>query len=397
MIDTPRKPARSVRNTIPDEPGPALHKTMKRLTLFLLLITIPALAQKQWSTKQAAKWYKKQPWLVGANYVPANAINQIEMWQSETFSPDLIDKELAMAEGLGMNTMRVFLHDMVWKQDPEGFKKRLDQFLGLCEKHKIRPMLVLFDSVWDPKPKLGKQREPVQGLHNSGWVQGPGADVLADRSQWKGLEDYVRDVIGSFRNDKRILAWDIVNEPDNDNASSYGRTSKMKTELTNKAELGVQLVKEAFGWARKARPSQPITAAPWYGDWKAPEAMNEMNRWLFQNSDIITFHNYGPVADFTSRMAQLTQFKRPIICTEYMARPVGSTFQAIMPQAKGAKVGVINWGFVAGKSNTIYPWDSWQKPYAQEPPLWFHDIFRENGQPYKPEEVTFIRQMTGAK
>jgi len=367
-----------------------------RLLLLLLwtLLLHPALAQ-QWSTKKAGKWYKKQPWLVGANYAPANAINQIEMWQAETFDPATIDKELAWAESLGMNTMRVFLHDMVWKQDPAGFKKRLDQFLSISQKHGIRPMLVLFDSVWDPKPKLGKQREPQQGLHNSGWVQGPGADVLADRNQWGTLRDYVKDVIGSFRNDKRILAWDLVNEPDNDNASSYGRSHTIKTELPNKAELGVQLVKEAFGWAREAKPSQPITAAPWYGDWSSPDKMNEMNRFLFQNSDVITFHNYGPVADFQNRVVQLKQFNRPVICTEYMARPTGSTFQAILPIAKQEKVGAINWGFVAGKSNTIYPWDSWQKPYAAEPPVWFHDIFRENGQPYRPEEVSFIRQMTG--
>ncbi|WP_234735660.1 endo-1,4-beta-xylanase [Tellurirhabdus bombi] len=361
-----------------------------------LVLAVPAMAQ-QWTTKKANKWYKKQAWLVGANYTPANAINQLEMWQAESFDPQTIEKELGWAKGLGMNTMRIFLHDLAWKQDPEGFKKRLDQFLGICQKQGIRPMLVLFDSCWDPKPKIGKQREPQPGRHNSGWVQSPGAEILADHSQWNYLRDYVKDVVSSFRNDKRILAWDIVNEPDNDNANSYGKNGELKTELPNKGELGAQLVKEAFGWAREAKPSQPITSAPWYGDWKSVDQMNEMNRFLFTNSDIITFHNYGPIEDFKTRMGQLTTFDRPIICTEYMARPTGSTFQAVLPAAKSAKVGMMNWGFVAGKTNTIYPWDSWQKTYTAEPPLWFHDIFREDGQPYKPEEVSTIRQLTGVK
>lgn len=352
-----------------------------------------ALAQ-QWSTKKANKWYKKQPWLVGSNFMPSSAINQLEMWQAETFDPATIDKELGWAQGLGMNTMRVFLHDLVWKQDPEGFKKRLDQFLGLCEKHNIRPMLVLFDSCWDPQPKIGQQHEPVQGRHNSGWVQSPGAAVLADKAQWGKLHDYVTDVIHSFRKDKRILAWDIVNEPDNDNANSYGRNGEIKTELPNKKELGVELVKAGFGWAREAKPTQPITSAPWYGDWSAVGKMNDMNRFLFENSDVITFHNYGPVAEFQTKVDELKQFHRPLICTEYMARPQQSTFQVILPIAKKDKVGAINWGFVEGKINTQYPWDSWQKQYVSEPPLWFHDIFRSNGNPYKPEETTFIKEIT---
>lgn len=371
-------------------------KKLTSLALILLLTTLPALAQP-WSTKKANKWYKKQPWLVGANYVPANAINQIEMWQAETWSPQLIDRELGWAEGLGMNTMRVFLHDMVWKQDPKAFKDRLDEFLTICKKHNIRPMIVLFDSVWDPEPRLGKQREPKQGLHNSGWVQGPGAAVLGDKSQWGYLRDYVKDVIGSFRKDKRILAWDLVNEPDNDNGNSYGRTSRTKTELPNKAQLGFELVKESFNWAREENPMQPITSGPWHSNWASNETMGEMNRFLLENSDIITFHNYDKPEDFQKRVTQLQRYGRPIICTEYMARPVGSTFQAILPIAKSNKVGAINWGFVAGKSNTIYPWDSWQKAYDKEPPVWFHDIFRENGQPYRPEEVAFIKQMTGKR
>ena len=309
-------------------------------------------AGRQWSQEKAQAWYAEQPWLVGANFVPSNAINQLEMWQEATWSPDLIDKELGWAAELGMNTMRVYLHDIPYREDAEGFKQRIDEFLTICQKHNIRPMLVIFDSVWDPYPKAGKQPEPVQGLHNSGWVQSPGADYLKNQNKWVELKTYVVDLLSHFREDERILAWDLVNEPDNDNARSYGKYNK-KQELENKEEVGVELVKQAFTWAREANPSQPITSAPWNGDWSSLEKMNEMNRFLFTHSDIISFLNYSTREDFAQRVEQLKQFDRPIICTEYMSRPVGSTFQNLLPVAKENKVGMINWGLVAGKSNTI--------------------------------------------
>ncbi len=370
---------------------------MKRLNLTLVALALLASAgEKRWTGKQAKDWYAKQPWLVGANFLPSNAINELEMWQAETWSPGLIDKELGWAEGLGMNTMRVFLHDLAYRSDPAGFKKRLGEFLAIANKHKIRPMLVLFDSCWDPYPKTGKQKSPVPGVHNSGWVQSPGREILEDASKWPLLRAYVKDIVGTFRNDKRILAWDVVNEPDNDNGNSYGKNN-LKQEPANKQALGAKLVMTAFGWTREAKPSQPVTAAPWNGDWSSLEKMNEMNRFLVENSDVITYHNYDNAAKFEERTAQLAKFGRPLICTEYMARVTGSTFQNILPLARKNKIGAYNWGFVSGKSQTIFPWDSWQKPYSGEPPVWFHDIFRTTGEPYRPEETQFIKQVVASK
>lgn len=369
---------------------------MKSAIFSLLACSLVALSADgpgRWTAKQANDWYAKQPWLVGANYLPSNAINELEMWQAETWSPELIDKELGWAQSLGMNTMRVFLHDLAYRNDPAGFRKRLDQFLAISSKHGIRPMLVLFDSCWDPDPKTGKQKAPTPGVHNSGWVQSPGRAILQDDSKWPLLRAYVQDVVGAFRNDKRILAWDVVNEPDNDNANSYGKNN-LKLEPANKKELGVKLVKAAFVWTREAKPTQPVTAGPWNGDWSAIDKMNDLNRFLVENSDIITYHNYDNAAEFEKRTKQLQQFGRPLICTEYMARVTGSTFQNILPVARKYKVGSINWGFVSGKSQTIFPWDSWQKPYKGEPSVWFHDIFRTDGKPYRPEETEFIKGVT---
>src|SRR5262245_6269662 len=238
----------------------------KSLTLFFAGMAVVALTQTppsstvegRWSEQQANDWYKKQPWLVGANYVPANAINELEMWQADTFDPKRIDAELGWAAAIGMNTMRVYLHDLLWQQDAEGFKKRLDKFLSIVSKHRIRPMLVIFDSCWDPFPQVGPQRPPTPGIHNPGWVQSPGAKVLQDEKQYLRLKGYVVGLVGAFADDKRVLAWDVWNEPCNPNTSSYG-----KSEPANKEQLVRALLPQVFEWARSANPTQPLTSGIW--------------------------------------------------------------------------------------------------------------------------------------
>ena len=381
---------------------------MKRLSvLVFLFISTFSLAQQsnslpRWPAAKANTWYAKEPFLVGANYAPANAINELEMFQADSFDPGTIDKELAMAQSIGMNTMRVFLHDLLW-QDAAGFTKRLDQFLSICAKHKIRPMLVLFDSCWDPYPKLGKQHDPVPGYHNSGWVQSPGAAALTDVSQYTRLEAYVKGVVGAFKNDKRILAWDIWNEPDNTNDNSYGQNHTIKTELPKSQKIAIvtNLLPKVFQWAREAGATQPLTSGVWiFGgdhDWGTPAKWTPMERAQFDNSDIITFHQYSNADELTKIIPVLQKMGRPVICTEYMARGVNSKFQSHLPIAKQAKVGMINWGFVAGKTQTFLPWDSWQKPYVngREPAVWFHEVFKQDGTPVDPAEVAAIKQATG--
>ena len=346
----------------------------------------------RWTAEKANAWYAKQPWLVGSNYVPASAINELEMWQAGTFSPQRIDPELGWAQSIGMNTMRVFLHDLLWEHDKDGFKKRIDAFLTIAAKHHIKPMFVLFDSCWDPNPKLGPQHAPRPGVHNSGWVQSPGAAALEDESQYPRLRAYVEGVVGAFATDSRILAWDVWNEPDNRNDSSY-------QDPKNKGHLIESLLPRAFAWAREAHPSQPLTSGVWHGIPAAtPEAIPPMAKIQLDESDVISFHNYDPPEKFNEEVKWLQHYGRPILCTEYMARPRGSTFDAILPVAKAEKVAAINWGFVAGKSQTYLPWDSWQKPYIDhQPPVWFHDVFKENGPPYKPEETAFIRKIIGKR
>jgi len=348
--------------------------------------------RSRWTEAAANGWYAKQPWLVGSDYIPSYAINELEMWQASTFDPKRIDQELTWAETIRFNTMRVFLHDLLYQQDPEGFKKRIDTFLTISSKHHIRPIFVLFDSVWDPNPRLGKQHEPRPGVHNSGWVQSPGAKALSDTARYPRLEAYVKGVVGAFGQDERVLAWDLWNEPDNTNDGSYGNL-----EPKDKVDLVLALLPQVYAWAREAGASQPLTSGVWNGDWGAGKKLSPMETIQLRESDIVSFHSYEKPPMFEERILSLQHFNRPIICTEYMARKNGSTFQGSLPIAKKYHVGAINWGFVAGKTQTIYPWDSWEHPYVDhQPEVWFHDIFRENGEPYRPEETNFIREIIGS-
>ena len=373
-----------------------VHKSIRLLTLALLIAAILFGGRQQppedrWTQEKATQWYSNQPWLVGSNYIPSNAINELEMWQADTFDPKRIDEELGWAQAIGMNTMRVFLHDLLWKQDQAGFKSRIDTFLDICSRHNIRPIFVLFDSCWDPFPRLGRQPAPRPGVHNSGWVQSPGAEALQDPAEYPRLKAYVVGIIDAFGHDNRVLAWDLWNEPSNTNKSSYG-----KEEPENKVQLVLNLLPQTFAWAREAHPTQPLTSGVWTGDWSVPAKLDPMSKIQLELSDVVSFHNYEAPKMFAMRIQWLRQYGRPLLCTEYMARPVNSTFEGILPIAKRENVGAINWGLVAGKTQTYLPWDSWKHSYVnREPKLWFHEVFRTDGKPYLPDEVVFIRQITG--
>ena len=248
-------------------------------------------------------------------------------------------------------------------------------------------MLVLFDSCWDAHPSLGPQPSPISGVHNSRWVQSPGAAALADPRERRRLEAYVRGVIGRFANDPRILAWDVWNEPDNLNGLDYfgGPVS---------TALVLELLPKVFAWARAAHPRQPLTSALWNGEWSDDSSLRPIEKLQLTNSDVITFHNYEAPAAFDARARQLERFGRPLICTEYMARPTGSTFQGILPLARAHRTGAINWGLFAGKTQTYFPWSSWEHPDPTEPRPWFHDVFRAQGTPYDFAETDFIREIT---
>ncbi|MFS4448585.1 1,4-beta-xylanase [Maribacter sp. 2307UL18-2] len=347
----------------------------------------------RWSEQKAWDWYNEQPWLVGTNFNPSTAINQLEFWQADTFDPQTIERELKWSADLGMNLHRVYLHNLLWKQDSVGFLNRLEDYLKISNKYGIKTMFVLLDDVWHPVPKLGKQPEPVPHVHNSGWVQAPGAEILGDTTRHDELKGYVKGVLDRFKSDDRVLLWDVYNEPDN----VAGQPGRKELEVLNKQEYSLALLKKVMHWSRSVNPSQPLTSGIWRGTidhWGTPDSLPTVDRYMIENSDVISFHAYdGDTLDVKRKIQELKKYKRPLLCTEYIARGVGNTFQAVMPIFKANNIAAINWGFVSGKTNTIYPWISWDMRFTDEPEIWHHDILREDGTPYKQNEVDFIREI----
>ncbi len=324
---------------------------------------------QRWSKERANGWYEGLPWLVGCNFIPSTAINQLEMWQADTFDPKTISRELGWAADIGFNTVRVYLHDLAWEADAGGFKGRMDQFLEIAAGHGIRPLFVIFDDCWNPDPKIGPQPEPIPSVHNSGWLTSPGLDIVNNPESWGRLERYVGDVVSTFSQDERVLMWDLYNEPGNN-----GNGNK-----------SLPLVKAVFEWARSAKPRQPLTVGVWFD-------IKELCDFQLAASDVITFHNYWPADNLVQQIAKLGQHGRPLICTEWMARTMGSLVETNLPIFYQENVGCINWGLVAGKTNTLWPWGT-EKGSPQADP-WFHDLFRQDGTPYREQEVALFRKLT---
>lgn len=358
---------------------------MKRSLLILLLANVlffyscntqqqEAKVREAWTKEQANNWYKNWGWLRGSDFLPSTAINQLEMWQAETFDTATINRELGWASSIGMNAMRVYLHHVAWEVDSAGFKNRMDQYLKIANDHGIFTIFVFFDDCWNPTYKAGKQPEPKPGVHNSGWVRDPGDLIHQDSTLVIKLERYVKDILTTFANDRRIVLWDLYNEPGN---SNYGNKS-------------MPLLQKVFKWGREINPSQPLSAGVWN------LKLGDLNKYQVENSDVITYHNYQNDTLHRECIDTLARYGKPLLCTEYMARKHRSRFDNIMPLLKARNIAAINWGLVSGKSNTIYAWDE-PIPSGAEPKLWFHDIFRKDGTPYKKEEVAIIKSLTGRK
>ncbi len=323
------------------------------------------------------KNFDRSVWRFGANFTPSNAINQLEMWQEETFSPELIDRELGFAEKIGMNIMRVYLHDLVFEADGEKYFRRMEKYLEIATKHGIGTMFTIFDDCWKSEFSPGRQPEPVPFTHNSGWVQSPGNAAGDDLSQRPRLENYVKSMLDYFRHDERIILWDLYNEPGNGTSGEH-----FAEEERLRGIKSLPLLRDVFKWARDVDPDQPLTAAPWLFN----DDFTELNRFMFENSDVVTYHAYNKPNAFIERMEHIKYIAdgRPVICSEYVARSAGNTFKECLPILRKNNIGAINWGLVSGKTQTIYPWASLVGKVPEGVP--FHDIFNQDGSLLIPEE-----------
>ena len=360
-------------------------------------------ADYRWTEERAWQWHNENGWMVGTNFNPSTSINQLEFWQEDTYDPETIERELEWSAELGMNMHRVYLHNLLWDQDSIGFLERVDNYLNISESKNIKTLFVLLDDVWHPVPKLGKQPEPIPFVHNSGWVQAPGSEILGDSSRHDELKNYVKGVISHFAYDKRVVGWDLYNEPDNVASSDPEnlvnninfRGLNRGPEVKEKHIYSLSLLKKIFMWAREVNPSQPLTVGLWKDSetWNDIDSLSAIDRFAISNSDVISFHAYGDLEETMKKIEDLEQFNRPLLCTEYLARGEQNTFQIMLPLFKEKEIAAINWGFVAGKTNTAFPWSSWQVEFDSLPKIWHHDIYLPDKTPYDEKEIAFLKDI----
>ena len=377
--------------------------------IFLSLIFIQCqkspspVADYRWTEERAWQWHSENGWMVGTNFNPSTSINQLEFWQEDTYDPETIERELEWSAELGMNMHRVYLHNLLWDQDSIGFLERVDNYLNISESKDIKTLFVLLDDVWHPVPKLGKQPEPIPFVHNSGWVQAPGSEILGDSSRHDELKNYVKGVISHFADDKRVVGWDLYNEPDNVASSDPEnlvnninfRGLNRGPEVKEKHIYSLSLLKKIFMWAREVNPSQPLTVGLWKDSetWNDIDNLSEIDRFAISNSDVISFHAYGDLEETRKKIEDLEKFNRPLLCTEYLARGEQNTFQIMLPLFKEKEIAAVNWGFVAGKTNTAFPWSSWQVEFDSLPKIWHHDIYLPDKTPYDEKEIAFLKNI----
>ena len=360
-------------------------------------------ADYRWTEERAWQWHNENGWMVGTNFNPSTSINQLEFWQEDTYDPETIERELEWSAELGMNMHRVYLHNLLWDQDSIGFLERVDNYLNISESKDIKTLFVLLDDVWHPVPKLGKQPEPIPFVHNSGWVQAPGSEILGDSSRHDELKNYVKGVISHFAYDKRVVGWDLYNEPDNVASSDPEnlvnninfRGLNRGPEVKEKHIYSLSLLKKIFMWAREVNPSQPLTVGLWKDSekWNDIDSLSAIDRFAISNSDVISFHAYGDLEETMKKIEDLEQFNRPLLCTEYLARGEQNTFQIMLPLFKEKEIAAVNWGFVAGKTNTAFPWSSWQVEFDSLPKIWHHDIYLPDKTPYDEKEIAFLKDI----
>jgi hypothetical protein len=387
----PSRPLAFIRGSRPEQRIPHLPasaaggivRVVKRLLIALLGLIVPALVfppgtsaaeatVSRWTPERAWAWHHAHPWLVGCNFLPSTAVNDVEMWRKESFDPTTIDRELGWAQELGFNTGRVFLNFVIWREDADGLKQRFAEFLKIADRHGISVMPILFDdcNFAGRAAAVGPQPAPVPGVHNSQWVSSPPLAMVTDRAAWPALEQYVKDLVGAFARDRRIVVWDLYNEPGN----GMGEKSR-------------PLVEAAFAWAREMKPTQPLTVGAW------TDFNSSFSRRKMELSDVVSFHAYDGLAGTEAKVKICREYGRPILCTEWMARGHGSRFETHLPYFKENRIACWNWGLVAGRTQTYFPWGSPQG--APEPKLWHHDIFRADGTPFHAREVESIKVTTG--
>ncbi len=353
----------------------------------------------KWSKEKAWEWYSKLPWLRGCNFIGSDCANRRDMWQSYQSEEHLAtaDWELALAKETGFNTVRVIVDFDVWYQEPDSFMEIFERYMQLFHKHGQYVMVCLTAEAempngeyedFQPKP-LGEQ-EYALGYH-----QGRSPEVLERNlhhpKRYHPLESpvlrdkflqMVRSIVGKYREDERIVCWNLYNEP--------GITL---------GDRAMPLLKTMFEEARALGPVQPLTVELWTGYNKKGEIGTEVQKYALEQSDVISFHCYLPLPEMCRQIAYLKRYERPILCTEWLNRIQNSPVEDIFPLFQLERIGCWCWGFVVGKTQTNEPWYGMFAPYLRgedsdiDLTRWMHDLYCPSLLPYDPREIKLIKEV----
>jgi hypothetical protein len=359
-------------------------------------MTDRSLAPGQWTRARAVAWAAMHPWYCGFNFLPSSAVNFVEMWRAETFDPPTIARELGWAADLGLNALRTNLPFVIWRRDRDGLLSRVDTLLALAAARGLATVLCPFDDCGfgGDEPVAGPQRDPVPGIHNSRAVASPGRATVADRRAWPELERYVRDLVGAFGRDHRLLMWDLYNEPGN--GMVFSRDGYIDVSVKLEPHSHALMVK-TFAWARAEAPVQPLTV----GAWRTPLQGSGLDFYdsavdsdALALSDVLSFHAYLPTHRTERIIDMLAARERPVFCTEWMARAVESRIGDQLELMRRRDVGCFHWGLVRGRTQTDLPWPEKLLRTVggvPGPTGWFHDLLEPDGSPHDPKEIEMIR------
>ena len=350
---------------------------------------------KKWSKEKAWEWYNSRPFIRGCNYMSADCANRIDQWQALGFEErfETTEKELKLMQELGFNSVRLILEYVVWEKEHDSFLERFERYISLCAKYGISCMIVLANDCMPPKTELWKM--PDVGVQNYDWgyhggrrhSQHGGHNCPAphyyfdDEKYRDSYFEMVKEIVTLYKDDPRILMWDLFNEPGN----------------SNREEITMPYLVRMFETVREINPSQPLTVGAWWFD-SNDFHTSKLNEYALENSDIITYHCYNTYVEHVKLIKYLKGFGRPLVNTEWLARCTGNSVFENFPLFYLENIGCYNWGFVAGKYQTYEPYEAHWNWYYNDPnaPIdftkWFHDLYRPSHKPYDPRETELIRK-----
>lgn len=350
----------------------------------------------KWSKERAWEWYNARPWIRGCNYMSADCANRVDQWQEYGFEErfETAAGELKLMAELGYNSIRIIPEFIVWKKEHDGFTERFERYIELAAQNNISCMIVLGNDCCPPKEealkrmRLGEQQVDW-GYHGGrrisqhGRFDGIGYSLLDDPEYTEKYYEFVREIVGKYKNDERVIMWDVYNEPGNSRRSG----------------ITLPHLEKFFEIIRDIDPIQPLTVGIWSQSTEL-ENLTEAEKYGLENSDIISYHNYNSYENNVRELRLLKKLGRPVINTEWLNRCGGNSVEEMFPLFYLEKIGCYNWGFVAGKYQTYEPWNGIWDGYKENPEAfehfdftkWFHDIYRPSHNPYNPKETELIKR-----